>query len=231
VLITSSRAFNSLSSEQQNVLRDAATATLPGGLADARTEDVAAVTELCTESIALAVASSSDVSELRAAFEPIYQQISSTPASKDYIDKIKDLKAKLAAPAEAPQCLPDNSGAHPSGDFPDGTYDVRGTSDDLSDSCAAEAGLDKSLMPATSHLQATFEAGKVTQFGEVNGVMERGSFGTYTVFRDRIEVTDSVEKFSARWSFDGTNLSFNDFEGAACDVASVWGSHPWVRVR
>jgi hypothetical protein len=39
---------------------------------------------------------------------------------------------------------------------------------------------------------------------------EIGFKGTYTVFRDTLEVSDGVDEVTARWSFDGKQLRFTE---------------------
>lgn len=56
---------------------------------------------------------------------------------------------------------------------------------------------------------------------------EIGFEGDYTVFEDRIEVSDGVETITARWALDGDQLVFSDVEPAASPFEVVWGSHPW----
>jgi extracellular solute-binding protein (family 7) len=232
VIVMSSHAFASLAPDQQSILRDVAAAMLPDGLADARAEDARVFSELCAERMTtLAVASRDDLSALRAAFEPVYRQLASDPATEEYVDKIQALKTKLAAPAEGSQCPAVEPASQPNAtEFPEGTYDTILRADDWTDSCAAKLGVDKTLLPVEDHLEATFDAGTVQQlFVKNDGAKEKGYFGTYKVFRDRIEFTDEIGVFSARWSFDGKNLFFTDVDGE-CDGAIVWGSHPWVHV-
>ena len=71
-----------------------------------------------------------------------------------------------------------------------------------------------------------FDAGEWTLLGP-NGDGEQGS---YTVFRDQIEV-DIAEDYTitARWSLDGKTLTFTDIDccgGNAKGETVVWASHP-----
>jgi len=85
------------------------------------------------------------------------------------------------------------------------------------------------LVPPTSYLRVTFNEGSVELFEKVNGTMEAGYIGTYDVFRDRVKFTDAGGSFSARWAADDKTLTLTQFDGP-CGDATVWGSHPWVRV-
>ena len=68
---------------------------------------------------------------------------------------------------------------------------------------------------------------------------EIGFRATYSVFRDQIEALGDPDTVTARWSFDGTTLTFTDVgscTGSSCSPGGeanpyvvVWGSHPWVR--
>jgi TRAP-type C4-dicarboxylate transport system substrate-binding protein len=231
VIIMGSNAFKSLTPDQQTILHEATAAAIPGALADSRTEDTDAARTLCRNGMTLAVASHGDLSDLRAAFQPVYQQLGSHPATKEYLDEIQNLKQKLAAAPEDPECPttePANSSS--ANGFPSGTYDTTVSASDYSEQCITDMNMDKNGIPSKSRQRATFNKGSVQLFGEVNGAMEAGYIGTYEVFRDRVTFTDPGGTFSARWSADANTLTFTEFDGP-CGDAVVWGSHPWVRVQ
>ena len=57
--------------------------------------------------------------------------------------------------------------------------------------------------------------------------------GQVEVDEDHVTFADEI---AARWSIDGTTLTFSEIEGADgfpadCDVAVVWGAQPWERVE
>jgi hypothetical protein len=59
---------------------------------------------------------------------------------------------------------------------------------------------------------------------------EIGFKGTYTVFRDTLEVSDGVDEVTARWSFDGKQLRFTEVTPENTPFEVVWESHAWEKV-
>ena len=79
----------------------------------------------------------------------------------------------------------------------------------------------------------TLDSGSAEMFVELGGRggrREHAFSGTYTMFRDRIEITDPGLTLSARWTFDGTNLEFTDVQASDrfCGHSTIWSTHPWV---
>jgi hypothetical protein len=59
---------------------------------------------------------------------------------------------------------------------------------------------------------------------------EIGFKGTYTVFRDTLEVSDGVDEVTARWSFEGKHLRFTEVTPENTPFEVVWESHAWEKV-
>lgn len=229
VIVMGAEAFESLPPEQHDTLRQAAVAAVPTALDDSRADDDEAAPALCREGMTLAVASQSDLAELRTAVQPVYEQLDTDPATKAYIHTILDLKANLDADPEAPTCpAPDAESASASA-FPEGTYEMALTQQEAIDGC-----LGVEVEYAETLFELTLDAGSLEQFEELGGrggQRQAGFIGTYEVFRDRIELTDDQGTMTARWTFDGKNLTFTDLEGGECGDVTVWTTHPWVLVR
>jgi TRAP-type C4-dicarboxylate transport system substrate-binding protein len=228
VMVIRTNVFESLAPEQQDALRQAAAAALPAALDDSRADDDDAAPALCREGMTLAVASESDLAELRAALQPLYEELDADPEAKAHLDAILDLKAELNAAPEAPTCPASDTESATASDFPDGTYEMTLTKQEAIDGCmGVEAEYDETLF------ELTLDAGSLQQFVELGGrggKREAAFTGTYEVFRDRIELSDSMGTMSARWSFDGKNLTFTDLAGGECGDVTVWTTHPWVLV-
>jgi TRAP-type C4-dicarboxylate transport system substrate-binding protein len=228
VIVMGADAFESLSPEQQDTLRQAAVAAVPAALDDSRAEDDEAAPALCREGMTLAVASESDLAELRSAVQPVYEELDADPATKAHIDAILDLKADLDAAAEAPTCPAPDAESATASDFPEGTYQMTLTQQEAIDGClGVEVDYDETLF------ELTLDAGSLEQFEELGGrggKRQAGFIGTYEVFRDRIELTDDQGTMTARWTFDGKNLTFTDLEGGECGDVTVWTTHPWMQV-
>ena len=220
VLVMGEAAFESLTPDQQSVLREAATAAIPGALAAARAEDAEAVPVLCRRGLNFAVASENDVAELRSALEPVYAEIASEPQTKLHIDAVTKLKTQIAASVEAAACETAEPASEAASPIPDGTYEMTMTKPDW---LAAGAPEDLLYEFAEGVFTMVLDSGALTVI-EPNG--HRDFEGSYTVFRDQIEIRDAEGTLTAQWSLDGESLTFTDLRGC-CYV--MIGSHPWVR--
>jgi TRAP-type C4-dicarboxylate transport system substrate-binding protein len=221
VMVMSADAFQSLAPPQQDALREAAAEAIPAALDDSRAEDDEAMPALCREGMTLAVATDRDLAEFRSALEPVYEELNADPATKAHIDAIQGLKSSLNFAPEAPQCPAGDaagSATAPSeGALPQGRFESTLTPEDW------ESGV-RDLGTFTLVIDA-----------ETLTIIEPGSGdigfkGTYSVFRDTIEVTDGLDVVTARWSFDGERLSFTDVTPENSPFEVVWESHPWEKV-
>jgi hypothetical protein len=236
VIVMGKEAFASLTHEQQSTLRDAAAAAIPEALEASRAEDEEAAAVLCKRGMTFAAASESELAELRTALEPVHAELAADQESKSYMDDITSLKTEIAASAEAPACTSTEPPATAS-PIPDGTYETTLTEADWHTLTKADwlrFGMREEDAPTpTGAFTMIFDAGEWTQLGP-NG--EVGEQGSYTVFRDQIEVYISQDfKITARWSLDGDALTFTDVRNPLLrvdgpgPVTVIWESHPWVK--
>jgi TRAP-type transport system periplasmic protein len=229
VILAGKEVFESLSAEQQAVLREAATAAVPGALAAARAEDEEAALLLCSRGMTFAVASESELAELHSALEPVYAELTADPETKSNIDAIANLKTEVAASAEAPACTSSEPSATAS-PIPDGTYETTVTEADY-----RKGGVSEELGAFPGVFRMIFDAGEWTFIGPIRDgePNDEGEQGSYTVFRDQIEVDISSDyKITARWSLEGKKLTFTDIDccrGNPGALAVIWASHPWVK--
>ena len=232
VIFAGKKVFNSLTPKQQDVLREAATPAVPEALAAARAEDEEAALQLCRRGVTFALASERELAELRAALEPVYAELTAEPETKSDIEAITNLKAEIAASAEAPACTSTEPPATAS-PIPDGTYETTLTKADWRRMTKADwlkSGVSEEEAAVPGVYRMTFDAGEWTLLGP-NG---EGEKGTYTVFRDQLEV-DIAEDYTitARWSLEGKTLTFTDIDccgGNAKGETVIWASHPWVKI-
>jgi TRAP-type C4-dicarboxylate transport system substrate-binding protein len=230
VIVMGTEAFQSLTDEQQSALRDAAESAIPMALEASRAEDEEAVATLCRRGMTLATASESDLAELRAAFEPVYADLTSDQGTRSYIDAITRLKSGVAAQAEAPGCASASDSVRSArGGIPEGTYEVTVTRDDY-----ARWGVE---VENTGVFTLELRDGRVILRDPAGGV---GFDAPYTVFRDRLEAVGDPDTLTARWEIDGRRLEFKEFRvctGSPCvplgefNYHVVWASHPWVRAE
>ena len=228
VVVMGNEAYDSLTEEQQSVLRDAAKGAIPNALEASRAEDEEAVAMLCRRGMSFATASASDLAELRAALEPVYAQLTSDPETRSYVDAIESIKQEIAAPAEAPGCA-SVQGAPASAGIPEGIYEMTVTRADY-----ARWGVEVEM---TGVFTLEFKDGRVISRAPSGGV---GFDAPYTLFRDKFEAVGDPDTLTARWAFDGRKLEFKDFAactGSPCvstgelDYHVTWASHPWVLRR
>jgi TRAP-type transport system periplasmic protein len=231
VIFAGKEVFGSLAPEQQSVLREAAAAAVPGALAAARAEDEEAALQLCRRGVTFAVASESDLGALRGALEPVYAELTADPETKSNIEAITNLKTEIAASAETPGCTSTEPPTTAS-PIPDGTYETTLTEADwrvmtkadwLKSGVSEEDGVNPGVW------RMIFDAGEWT----LRGPTGDGEQGSYTVFRDQIEIyiaSDYV--ITARWSLEGDTLTFADIDccgGVAKLETVILASHPWVK--
>jgi len=245
VLVMRTQAFERLTDEQQSALRDAAAAAISSALAASRAEDAEAAPVLCRRGLKFAVASASDLAELRSAVEPVYADLEADPETKSAIDEISDLKAELAASAEAPTCAGSDSGrgSHPwvqaaAKRTPiDGVYEVTTTEQEL---LAADA--EEALVENYGAFRWVLDRGRF-EMKQKNGASDRWATGTYSVRGDAVEFTvedtggvapnDAHERpgevFTFRWSLYRDQLTLAAVEDAISP--EPFRAKPWRRVK
>jgi TRAP-type transport system periplasmic protein len=218
VIVMGTEAFEGLAPSQQNALRESAADAIPAALDDSRTEDEEAVATLCREDMTLTVASDDAIANLRAAVAPVYDELNSNPTTRAHLAAIQELKDSLGRPAEAPKCPKGQAAGSPTGaGFPQGTFETTLAKEDWGD---MEGQRTKFAMVIDGETLKILDGG-------VGG--EIGFNGTYTVFRDTIEVSDNVDTVTARWSFDGERLRFTDVTPENSPFEIVWEAHPWEK--
>jgi TRAP-type C4-dicarboxylate transport system substrate-binding protein len=238
VIFMGKAKYDSLTPKQQAVLREAALAAVPEALAGARAEDDEAALQLCRRGVTFAVASDSDLAELRRALEPVYAELTADQETKSNIDAIISLKTEIAASAETPACTSTEPPTTAS-PIPDGTYETTLTRADwrkLTKADYVKGGFSEEEASAAvagayaGVSRMIFDAGELTLVGPDGEVGEQGS---YTVFRDQIEAQFAPDYIiTARWSFGGSALTFTDIDvpgGDAGIETMQWASHPWVK--
>ena len=232
VIFVGKEVSESLTPSQQAVLGEAAITAVPESFAGARAEDEEATNELCRRGVTFAVASESELAELRSALEPVYAELTADPETGSNIEAITDLKTEIAASAEAPVCTATEPPTTAS-PIPDGTYETTLTEADWGEMTEADwlkSGISEEDRPGPGVYRLIFDAGELTLLEPAGEVGEQGS---YTVFRDQIEVQFAPDfRITARWSFDGKKLTFTDIDVPGGDAGAetvVWASHPWVK--
>jgi hypothetical protein len=161
----------------------------------------------------------------------VYAELTADPETKSNLDAITNLKTEIAASAEAPVCTSTEPPTTAS-PIPDGTYETTVTEADY-----RKGGVSEEPGAFAGAFRMIFDAGDWTFIGpirESEPALEDGEEGSYTVFRDQIEVKIAEDvTITARWSLDGKTLTFTDIDccgGNAGALAVIWASHPWVKI-
>jgi TRAP-type C4-dicarboxylate transport system substrate-binding protein len=137
VVFMNAEAFGELPDEQQAILHEAGENTVDAALEASRAEDAGAGPILCGAGMTVVEATESDLARMRAALDPVYDELESDPQTKAYLDEIRALKEKIAAPAESFACKENGGSPGPASRTAtpiDGVYETSFTRDDLANS-------------------------------------------------------------------------------------------------
>jgi TRAP-type C4-dicarboxylate transport system substrate-binding protein len=238
VVFANARAYAGLTPKQRAALATAAHQVVGRTLDSDRTQDRSALTELCRRGITLALATPADIAHLRAAVASVLARLRRVGDTRAVIAAIARLRAQ-AAPAGEPalRCL--NSSQSSASGLPEGDYTTTIAPDDAAREIAnvprqqrAEAGLSPGGVRDIlhSHFTLSLRHGAFVLYQvHADGHREVGIQGSYSLFRDRFVGNGSNgDTLRARWSFDGTNLRFSDFNVPGA-YRLVWASEPWTR--
>jgi len=224
VVFMNTKRFQSLSGAQQTARRDAAGAAFDHALAASRAEDTDPISLLCADGMTLTKATDADLSTLRTALEPVYDQIRADRTNRKWLDEIVALKKKVGAAPDTAQCpATQPTAAEPAASgttaFPQGSFESTLVAEDWKRLGPGEDGI--------GTVKFIVSADSITII-EPHGAV--GFHGSYTVFRDRIEVSDNADTVTAKWSFDGKQLKFTDVTPTNSPFEVVWEAHPWTLI-
>ena len=164
------------------------TRCLPDAHDRARADDRDGAVDLCRSGMTLAVASEEQLAALRAAVEPVYEELESDPLTAAYLDEITTIKNELGAPPDTAACDDEPTAAvsEPPEGRPtvlDGVYEVSTTADDLT------AVGDPSPIPENwGDWVYVFDSGRFA-FTQENDRACTWGYGTYEVSGERIAWT------------------------------------------
>lgn len=236
-IVMNDDAFNRLSDEQREILRNAAAETLRHTLQTAPSEaDSAAL--YCKNGGTIAFASDTDIAALEQATQPVYEALEADAQTKELIKQIRRMKEQLSGAGD-PQpeaCAPASGGAvsttpseaKPS-QFPEGVY-----RQDVPPEYLIQKGMD----PITAHelggiRTLTLENGR---WRDHNQHIAEDCVGRYSVEAGRLSLRqDRVEcgvpagtlVMSARWTLKRGELRFFDFRRGR---PLEWASKPWTKI-
>ena len=99
-------AFDALTSEQQEILRDAGREALAPELDEVVHDSSEALSAACARgALTLVSASAADLAALREAVQPVYEELETDPDTKELIGDITEMRsAEVAAASALPRC-------------------------------------------------------------------------------------------------------------------------------
>ena len=201
VIFANNAAFDALSADQQDVLRRAGVRALGVSVDEIGANAATLPDELCEFGLKMVDASNGALAELRAAVQPVYDQIESDPGTKATIEAIEALRAGSKAVPDAVEC---NVAASSPAPTPaavvspiDGTWRVCYTQEELM-AAGADPGEDQ---PGNAGCGTkTFRKGRFWELLD-GSLFDPGSpAGTFTV--DGSTVTLRSGQFGETWQFD-----------------------------
>jgi Bacterial extracellular solute-binding protein, family 7 len=137
ILFANEAKYGSLTDEQREAIRIAAREAASSAMDGPRREDEAAIATLCARGAHIVTASVADLSTLRDAVQPVYDQLEQDPATARHIAAIVEMKAQLGA-SEAPGTCAEIAASPPLEQpdgvgFPDGSYETEITAEEVRD--------------------------------------------------------------------------------------------------
>jgi TRAP-type C4-dicarboxylate transport system substrate-binding protein len=231
VVFVNPTVFDGLDAEQQEALTGAGEAVVDEAMAAARADDEPFV-ELCRNGMTLVAATGTELGQLRSALSPVLAALAEDAATAQYLEAIEELKDERAVAPDAVECPVDDADGADDG-FVEGSFEM---TLHITEALAAETGCDTDELGVVDfHLQLEDGTGTITVSDpEAGGREEVGARFTYEVFRDRVTLVDlstGGDGMTARWSFDGTFLTFSDVRNApACGDEVILTNQPWRRV-
>lgn len=223
-LVVNDESLAGLSEDQQQALRQAAAATTAWAV-DTMPDDAESRADLfCGYGLRAVLASKADLASWAEAMKPVYAELESDPATRQALDRIRELK-ESTPPGPTPEPCGDSAEVAgretteaDDGDssLPDGTYRRKVTLGELT-----AAGADDSTAADYVGLHTlTFADGDVT-------VLQRGydpCLATYTAASDRLSVrfrTGCTGTIEASWRIADDELVLSDAEDPSSKVGTA----------
>jgi TRAP-type C4-dicarboxylate transport system substrate-binding protein len=225
-------AFDALTSEQQEILRDAGREAISPELDETVHDSSESLTAACARgTLTLVSASAAELAALREAVRPVYEELESDPDTKELIADITEMRSGQPAAASAP---PRCRGARAKGNAAalEGRWKLTFTRADL-----IAVGVPRKLangVPEKINMIAEFANGRyAADFGGGFGVR-----GRYTVRGDVMSlVLDppvpagaiAGNVYRLRWNVYRDTLTFSRFRDSDWDAALL--TNPLTRIR
>jgi TRAP-type C4-dicarboxylate transport system substrate-binding protein len=227
-------AFDALTSEQREILRDAGRAAVAPELDETVHDSSESLSAACARgTLTLVSASAPELAALREAVQPVYEELESDPDTKQMIGDIREMRsAEPAAASALPRCHRAGRKAQAGAAALEGRWKLTFTRADL-----IAVGVPKKLangVPEKINMIAEFANGRYTgDFGGPYPVK-----GRYTVRGDVMNlVLDppvpagyiAGNVYRLRWNVYRDTLTFSRFRDSDWDAALL--TNPLTRIR
>jgi TRAP-type C4-dicarboxylate transport system substrate-binding protein len=236
VIFANATTFDALSADQRSVLREAGRKMFDDSVASVLANGANAPDVLCARGLQMKSAPDGAVGALRAAVQPVYDELDKDAGTKATIDAIEALRASTDADPDAVECAVAAATPEPPAAVVDspivGTWTTSFTKEELADSpLLYDAG--EVNNENWGDFSMTFQADGRVSFAQENASASYSTSGTYTVSGDHVELTFSQggnagETFGARWSLFRDTLTFERVEGE--DLPTPYLVRSWTRV-
>jgi hypothetical protein len=246
VLFANGVAFERLSADQRNVLRQAAVAAQKKAIAE-HPREADAATAWCADGGTIVLATAAQVVAFEQSAQPVFDQLEKDPINAALIAAIRDLKASTAPSPEAAACAPVATQQSPApkaetqvwsaGLPPNGVWQAQLTAEDF-----VRMGLLQSVARDWAGLYTlTFQDGKSVMLGQD----EQGKTGkcetTYAVVEDFVRFTsvdsvaecpNEVDDIQWRLDKDGLHLHLVAIKNAKFLEGKAWlEAKPWQKIK
>jgi TRAP-type C4-dicarboxylate transport system substrate-binding protein len=224
VFITT-RALDALTAQQREWLREAGPRSLSSALSNLPQGNAAMSLLLCDRGLALVSATDGDLSQLRQAVQPVYDELERSPQTRAFIDEITKMRDEIGgAPDTVSPC-----GASPEHNKTttvtplDGTWEVSYTREEL---LAAGADPSEDIPENYGHFTLKFHRG---DFEGTASVPSGSSSGTYYVDGNALTLYPTAgccigEVFTLTWSVYRDQLTFTG------DIPTGLRVKPYTRI-
>lgn len=237
VIVAGESAYDGLTDDQQQALRQASRSVMVDALLGASDEDEESAAILCDSSLSIEKVDQDGLAAFQQALGPVYSSLRDDPETKRFLDRIETLKRSLATAPDAMDCEGQDE---TSGAIPNGIYRHTITSDDVEKHCESgdptAAGFAAGVPRDGLTLEMEINGQRIVQSQFTAGRPESkeiGWTGTYRTYRDTLELIETgySEGLPLTWSYEGNKLRLTDWPIEDCDGEIVWTAHPWVKVE
>ena len=211
VIFAANAAFDAFTPEQQDMLRRAGARALAESVDSIGARAATLPDEVCKRGVKMMDASEDALAELRAAVQPVYDEIQKDPGTKATIDAIEALRAASTAEPEAVECSVAASSPAPEAAAVvspiDGTWRVCYTLEEL---MAAGADQGENQPGNAGCGTKTFRKGRFWELGD-GFLFDPGSpNGTFTVEGPTVALKsgNEGETWQFEWSIFADTLTF-----------------------